>query len=121
MPLSYEGVMVNYCMQSAAYRIWDFTCQKVYDIAAPAFEEAVDPGWWRSLVASVPANQEELGFPEIPCHGEADVEVLAANIDNSSGADLNLVADLLSTPAVQPTPMPEQEQNLPSTSPPAPQ
>ena len=44
MPVSYEGVLVNYCMQSPAYRIWDFTCQKVYDIAAPAFDEAVDPG-----------------------------------------------------------------------------
>ena len=44
MPDSYEGVLVNCCMQNPAYRIWDFTCQKVYDIAAPAFDEAVDPG-----------------------------------------------------------------------------
>ena len=76
MPVSYEGVLVNYCMQSPASCMWDFTCQKVYDIAAPAFDEAVDPGWWRPHVASVPAKEEELEFTEIPCIGEAKAKVL---------------------------------------------
>ena len=53
MPVSYEGVLVIYRMQSPAYRIRDFYCQKVYDIGAPTFDEVVTPGWWRPPIASV--------------------------------------------------------------------
>ena len=67
MPMSNEGVLVNYCMQSPAYRIWNLSCQKIYDIAAPAYNEEVNPGWWRRPTASVQEVEEELEFPEIPC------------------------------------------------------
>lgn len=56
----------------------------------------------------------------LPCHGEAEVEVPAAYIDDSSGADLDLVANLPPTIDVQPTPSSAVQPNLPSTPTPAP-
>ena len=100
MPVSYEGVLVNYCMQIPAYRMWNFTCQKVYDIAAPAFDEG--PGWWRPLVAFVRAKEEELEFPKIPCTREAEAEVPAPDNETSSGVNLDPVDSLPPTPAQQP-------------------
>ena len=41
MPVSYKGVLINYRPSSPAY-----TRQKVYDVAAPAFDEDADPGWY---------------------------------------------------------------------------
>ena len=99
MPVSYEGVLVNYSMQIPANRIWDFTCQKVYDIAAPTFDEVVDAGWWRPLAASFLAKEEELEFREIPCTDEVEAEVRVADNETSSGADLDRVANLPPTPA----------------------
>ena len=42
-PVCYKGVLVNYSRNSPAYRVWDYERQKVYDIAAVAFDEDVDP------------------------------------------------------------------------------
>ena len=49
--MSYKGILINYISTSLAYRVWDYTKHKVYDVAVPAFDEEVDPGWWRLLVA----------------------------------------------------------------------
>ena len=43
-PVCYKGVLVSYSRSSPAYRVWDYERQKVYDVAAPAFDEDVDPG-----------------------------------------------------------------------------
>lgn len=56
----YKGVLVNYSSSSPAYRVYDWEKKKVYDVAAPHFDEEVGPGWWR-----VPDAEEEelLSFP----------------------------------------------------------
>ena len=115
MPVSYEGVLVNYCMQSPASCMWDFTFQKVYDIAAPTFDEAVDPGRWKPSVASFSAKEEELEFPEIPCTDEVEAEVPAADNETSSGADLDPVDNLPPTPVERPILTPEVQPIPPST------
>ena len=43
-PVCYKGVLVSYSRSSPAYRVWHYDKQKVYDIAAPAFDEDVEPG-----------------------------------------------------------------------------
>ena len=70
MPVSYKGVLINYSPSSPAYRVWDYTRQKVYNVAAPAFDEEAAPGWWRTplpAAAEGPALDEEpLLFPAAP-------------------------------------------------------
>ena len=44
-PVCYRGVLVSYSRSNPAYRVWDYEKQKVYDIAAPTFDE--EPRWWR--------------------------------------------------------------------------
>ena len=60
MPVSYKGVLINYSPCSPAYRVWDYTWKKVYDVAAPAFDEDADPGWWRT-----PLHAADEGPPEV--------------------------------------------------------
>ena len=66
------GVLVSYTMHSPAYCVWDTEKQKVYDVAAPAFDEAAPPGWWRAPLnaaagADADADYEEpLVFPATP-------------------------------------------------------
>ena len=43
-PVSFVGVLVSYTSHSPAYRVWDTARQKVYDVAAPAFDEAAPLG-----------------------------------------------------------------------------
>ena len=43
----FRGILVNYNSNSPAYRVYDYEKNKVYDVAAPHFDEEVDPGWWR--------------------------------------------------------------------------
>ena len=57
MSVSYKGVLISYSQSSPAYRVWDFTKQKVYNTAAPAFDVDADPGWWRSPEAN--AEEDE--------------------------------------------------------------
>ena len=89
----------------------------IYDIAAPTFDEAVDTCSWKPPVAFVPAKEEELEFPEIPCTGEAQAEVPTADNKTSSGVDLDPVNSLPSTPTEQPILTPEVQPIPPSTQP----
>ena len=70
MPVSYKGVLVNYSPSSPAYRVWDYARQKVYNVAAPSFDEEAAPGWWRTpLYAATGAganDDEPLVFPPAP-------------------------------------------------------
>ena len=51
---------MNYSSNSPAYRVYDYEKNKVYDVAAPQFDEEVDPGWWR---VSEQEEEEFLSFP----------------------------------------------------------
>ena len=42
--MSFIGVLVSYTSHSPAYRVWDTVRQKVYDVAAPAFDKVAPPG-----------------------------------------------------------------------------
>ena len=88
-----------------------------FNIAAPAFDEVSDPGWWRPPLAFVFAKEEELKFTEIPCIGEAEAEVPAADNETSSGADLDPVDSLPPTPAEHSFLTPEVQPIPPSTQP----
>ena len=77
-PVSFLGVLVSYTSHSPAYRVWDTERQKVYDVGAPAFDEAAPPGWWRAplpAAAGADDNHEEplvslppLPYPRIQTH-----------------------------------------------------
>ena len=56
--VSFVGVLVSYTSHNPTYRVWDRERQKVYDVAAPAFDEAAPPGWWRAPL-SAPVGVEE--------------------------------------------------------------
>ena len=56
----FRGILVNYSNSNPAYRVYDYEKNKVYDVAAPHFDEEVDPGWWR---VSEPEEEELLSFP----------------------------------------------------------
>ena len=71
----------------------------------------------RPPVASIPAKEEELEFMEIPRIGEAEAEVLVADNETSSGADLDPVDTLPPTPTKQPILTPEVQPIPPSTQP----
>ena len=57
-------------MHNPAYHVWDIEKQNVYDVAAPAFDEAAPSGWWRApLNAGAGADadyKEPLVFPAAP-------------------------------------------------------
>ena len=38
--------------------MWDYDRQKVWYVAAPAFDEEVGPGWWRGPVAATEEEDE---------------------------------------------------------------
>ena len=87
--VGYRGVLVNYSSGSPAYRVWHHEKQKVYDVAAPAFDEAVEPGWWRE--AHEPEEEELLYFPVFvppPAAPSAPVsEVIDISPEQDSPAD----------------------------------
>ena len=95
MPVSYRGVLINYSPSSPAYRVWDYTRQKVCDVAAPAFDEDADPRWWRTplhAAAEGPLEDEEPLFfraapppPAGPAKPES--EVIDSSPDVDAAAD----------------------------------
>ena len=67
-------------MHSPAYRVCDTEKQKVYDVAALAFDEAAPPGWWLAplnAAAGADADYEEplvfLAAPPPPADTNASV------------------------------------------------
>ena len=65
-PVSFMRVLVSYTMHNPAHRVWDTEKQKVYDVAARAFDEAAPPGWWRApLNAAAGADADQAA--RLPC------------------------------------------------------
>ena len=93
LELSATRVCLSTTSSDPAYRVWDYEKQKVYDIAAIAFDEEADPGWWRGA-ADEPEEEELLSFPLFvppPATPSAPVlEVVDASLeqpDNSADAE----------------------------------
>ena len=39
----------------------------IYNVGSPAFDEAIEPGWWRkSTVVAAPVANEQVIFPDLP-------------------------------------------------------
>ena len=102
MPVSYKGVLISYNQSSPAYRVWDFTKQKVYNVAALAFDEDADFRWWRSLAANA-EEDEPLLFPAFPPPLAQPAAPVSEVIDSSPEEDIPVDADSALPPA-HPTP-----------------
>ena len=63
--VTYQGVLINYSFSSPAYGVWDFKKHKAYDVAALAFDEAADLGWWRPPIAVLREEEGPLFFSKI--------------------------------------------------------
>ena len=83
--VSFMGVLVNYGVSSPTYRVWHTETHKVWDVAAPAFDEGAPPGWWRAPDAEV-EEEEPLVFPSYPCPPAAPSAPVSEVVD-SSGTD----------------------------------
>ena len=144
-PVSFMGVLVGYTSHSPAYRVWHTQRQKVYDVGAPAIDEAAAPGWWRApLYAAAGAeewDEEPLVFPAAPPPpaGPAksnsgvpdgppadgpppeDVAPQPPAADPAPGAPAAIPAEVpaLGAPAEVPAPAPAPE-DPPAAAPPAP-
>ena len=92
-PVCYKGVLVSYSRSSPAYRVWKYDTQKVYDIAAPAFDEDVAPGWWRG--PEVPATQDKkpVLFPDVPSSPAAESPPQSEVVDSLPEEDVPSDAD----------------------------
>ena len=81
--------------------MWDFAKQKVYNVAAPAFDEDAQPGWWISPAAAATAEDEPLlflAFPPLLARPSAPVSEV---VDNSPEEDIPADADSALPPADQ--------------------
>ena len=117
--VSWNGVLISYGMHSPVYRIWKTDTHKVYDVAAPAFDEDAEPGWWRESAADE-EEDEPLVFPPFPDFPVAPSSTLTEVIDTSastSPADSESAPDICdSVPASEAPPALAQQ---PATMPPA--
>ena len=86
-PVSFPGVLVSYSRGCPAYRVWEHGKHKVWDIAAPAFDEAVGPGWWRGPAAAEVEENEPLLFPPTPPSPEKKSEPVGEGVDSSPEED----------------------------------
>ena len=66
-PVSFIGVLVSYTSHNPAYRVWDIVKQKVYDVAAPVFDEAAPPDWWRAPLSATAGGEEVDEEPLVFC------------------------------------------------------
>ena len=57
--------MISYGVSNPVYRIWKVDTHKVYDVAAPSFDEDAKPGWWR-IFAAAEEDEEQLILPDFP-------------------------------------------------------
>lgn len=91
MSVSYKGVLINYSPTTPAYRVRDYSKQRVYNVAAPAFDEEADPGWWRTPDAVLQDEDEPLlfpDFPSLPAGPSAPVsEISDSSLDNDTSDD----------------------------------
>ena len=88
MPVIYKGILINYNSTSLAYRVWDYTKHKVYDVAAPTFDEEADPGWWRPHVTNFQGEDEALLLPEYPLPPTPPFTTVSEVIDSSPDDDI---------------------------------
>ena len=103
MPVSYKGVLINYNPTNPAYRVWDYTKQRVYNVAAPAFDKKADPRWWRTPDAILQDEDEPLLFLESPPPPTGPSAPVSEIIDSSPDDDTP-DDDASTLPLVQPAP-----------------
>ena len=103
-PVCYKGVLVSYSRSSPAYRVWDYNRQKVYDIAAPAFDEEVQPGWWRGPEVTAAEDDEPVLFPDILPIPAAESPPESEVVDSSPEENIPADADSTLTRAAAPAP-----------------
>ena len=97
----FRGILVNYSSSNPAYRVYDYEKNKVYDVAAPHFDEEVDPGWWRG---SEPEAEELLSFPAYVPPPAVSSATISEVIDPHPEQDIADEAE--SAPPVQPAAAP---------------
>ena len=108
-PVYYKGVLVRYSRSSPAYRVWHYDKQKVYDIAAPTFDEDVEPGWWRVLEALATEDEEPVLFRDVLLFPVTDSPPVSEVVDSSpeenipADVDSGLPCVVALDPAVMPT------------------
>ena len=94
----YKGILVSYSRSSPPYRVWDYERQKVYDVAAPDFDEEVDPGWWRGLAAAAAEVEEPLFFPGVSPSLAEEYAPVSGVVDSSPEEDIHADAESVLPP-----------------------
>ena len=87
-PVCYKGVLVSYIRSSLAYRVWHYDKQKVYDIAAPAFDEDVAPGWWRGPEVLATQEEEPVLSPDVSPSPRAESPPQSEVVDSLPEEDI---------------------------------
>ena len=55
--------LVNYNNNSNAYRVWDPSNAKVYNVGSPSFDESAKSGWWR--LPGTDESDMDVEFPDL--------------------------------------------------------
>ena len=114
-PVAYMRASVNYNNSSNAYRVWDPSNAKVYNVGSPTFDEIAKPRWWRLRGAH--EGDMDVEFPDVLTYTApvpaTPLQPAAVDMTPPDVADLSM--DLDATPTIAVPAPTSQPVNLPTS------
>lgn len=97
-PVCFMAVHVGYAINDTSYRVWCPESKRVYNCGHPAFDESVEPGWWKTsayqhgAAVQFPVDEEE--EDDAPCL-EVIIPAAAAPAAPAAALDVNLQVEAI--------------------------